>query len=128
MFSKNEKLESFIGRNTHFKGDISTKGTLRVDGRVTGNVEADWFVLGEKSFLKGNARVGGIEVGGTVEGDIEAKEVVEIKHKGQVKGNVVARRLLVVEGGFIQGKIAMFREGGKVVEFSSDKVKETGSQ
>ena len=54
MFSKNtEKLESFIGINSNFKGDIKTQGTLRVDGTVEGNIETDWLILGETSHLKG---------------------------------------------------------------------------
>ncbi|MBA3071111.1 MAG: polymer-forming cytoskeletal protein, partial [Nitrospirae bacterium] len=56
MFSKNtEKLESFIGINSHFKGDIKTQGTLRIDGTVEGNIETDWLILGETSHLKGDA-------------------------------------------------------------------------
>jgi cytoskeletal protein CcmA (bactofilin family) len=53
MYSKKENLETFIGKNTHLKGNITTKGTLRLDGRVTGNVEADWLIIGEKALLKG---------------------------------------------------------------------------
>jgi cytoskeletal protein CcmA (bactofilin family) len=127
MFSKQEKLESFIGRNSHFKGDINTKGTLRVDGRVTGKVESDWLILGEKSLVKGDIVVGGVVVGGAVEGNIEAREIVEVKHKGQITGDVTARKLVVVEGGLIQGKVAMQKEDSKIVEFSNDKAREAGT-
>jgi len=135
MFSKNEKLESFIGRNTHFKGDISVKGTLRVDGRVTGNVEADWLIMGGKAFLKGNVNATGVVVGGSIEGNMAAKEIVEIKNKGQIKGDVLTGKLVVVEGGMLDGKVTMQREGmaNKVVELtstassSSEKLKEANS-
>jgi cytoskeletal protein CcmA (bactofilin family) len=125
MFSKKENLESFVGRNTHVKGDISSKGTLRVDGRVTGNIESDWLVMGAKSFLKGDANASGVDVGGTIEGNIVAKEVVEVKNKGHVKGDIVTGKLLVEEGGSINGKIAMQqKDGPKVVELSPEKIKE----
>jgi cytoskeletal protein CcmA (bactofilin family) len=125
MFSNNkEKLESFVGRNSHFTGDIVTKGTLRVDGRHTGNIEADWLILGEKSFVKGNIKVSGVVVGGLVEGNVAAKEVVDIKRKGRVKGNIETTKIIVVDGGIIDGKITMNREGSKVVELPKDKLKE----
>ena len=47
MFHKNtEKLESFIGTNSAIKGDVDSKGTLRVDGVVEGNISADWVIVG----------------------------------------------------------------------------------
>jgi cytoskeletal protein CcmA (bactofilin family) len=55
MFHKNkEKLESFIGLNSNFKGDINTGGTLRIDGSMDGNVHADWVILSEKAHIKGD--------------------------------------------------------------------------
>jgi cytoskeletal protein CcmA (bactofilin family) len=120
MFANKEKLESFVGRNTHFKGDIVTKGTIRIDGRVSGTVEADWLVLGEKAFIKGNVSVGGMVIGGTVEGNVTAKEHVEIKRKGQVKGDIVTAKITVLEGGVLDGRITMNRESSKVVELSKE--------
>lgn len=127
MFDKSEKLETFIGKNTHLRGDVNSKGTLRIDGRVTGNVEADWLIIGEKALVKGDVQVSGLVVGGSLEGNVKAKEVVEIKNKGQVSGDIVTNKLLVIEGGGIDGKISMLKEGAKVIELSQDKLKEAQS-
>ncbi|MCL5022829.1 MAG: polymer-forming cytoskeletal protein [Nitrospirae bacterium] len=117
MFSKNtEKLESLVGTNSHFKGDIKSKGTLRIDGSVEGNIEADWLILGEKSTLKGDVTARGIIVGGRVEGTISAREILEIKSKGQVIGEISAAKLTVSEGGVLDGRTTMNREGSNVVE------------
>ena len=127
MFNKNtEKLESFIGANSTFKGDIETKGTLRVDGIVNGNIHADWVVLGDKSHVKGDITVRGIVVGGRVDGNIKAKELVEIKNKGQIFGEIVTGKLVVVEGGVLDGRSRMHHEeSGKIIEFQSlDKAKQ----
>jgi cytoskeletal protein CcmA (bactofilin family) len=127
MFNKNtEKLESFIGANSTFKGDIETKGTLRVDGIVVGNIHADWVVLGDKSHVKGDITVRGIVVGGRVDGNIKAKELVEIKNKGQIFGEIVTGKLVVVEGGVLDGRSRMHHEeSGKIIEFQSlDKAKQ----
>lgn len=126
MFSKgSEKLESFIGVNTLFKGDIKTTGTLRIDGSVEGNIEADWIILGDKACLKGVASARGIIVGGIVEGNLTAKEIVEIKQKGCIRGDVITSKLMVAEGGILDGRTTMQREELKVIEFSKgEKLKE----
>lgn len=120
MFHKNtEKLESFIGINSVFKGDIDTKGTLRIDGRMEGNVNADWVVFGEKASLNGDVTARGIIVGGRIEGNLKAKEIVEIKSKGQVYGNISTNKLTVAEGGMFDGKSNMTKEESKIVEFQA---------
>lgn len=120
MFSKNtEKLESFIGANSVFKGDIETKGTLRVDGAMDGNVNADWVIVGEKASLKGDIRARGIIVGGRVEGNLVAEEIVEIKVKGQVSGDISTNKFTIVEGGIFDGRSSMQKDKAKVLEFQT---------
>ncbi|MCL5423148.1 MAG: polymer-forming cytoskeletal protein [Nitrospirae bacterium] len=117
MFSRNtEKLESFVGMNSHFKGDIKSKGTLRIDGSVEGNVDTDWLILGEKALLKGDVSARGIIVGGKIEGALTAKEILEIKPKGQVIGDITTPKLMVSEGGILEGRSSMNKEGSNVVE------------
>jgi cytoskeletal protein CcmA (bactofilin family) len=120
MFSKNtEKLESFIGTNSSFKGDIDTKGTLRIDGTMTGNVNADWIIMGEKALLKGNITARGIIIGGKVEGNLKAKEIVEIKSKGQIIGDISTSKLTIAEGGIFEGRSTMSKGESKIVEFQT---------
>jgi cytoskeletal protein CcmA (bactofilin family) len=120
MFHKNkEKLESFVGVNSNFKGDMDTKGTLRIDGTMDGNVTADWVILGEKASLKGNIAARGIIIGGKVEGNLKAKEIIEVKSKGQVSGDISTTKLSIVEGAVFNGKAFMEKEESKIVEFQA---------
>lgn len=120
MFSKNtEKLESFIGINSNFKGDIKTQGTLRVDGTVEGNIETDWLILGETSHLKGDATSRGIIVGGRVDGNLTAREIIEIKTKGQVSGELATTKLSIAEGAMFDGRSSMIKEESNVIELQA---------
>ncbi len=120
MFTKNtEKLESLIGTNSNFKGDIDSKGTLRVDGAMEGNVNADWVILGEKACLKGDITARGIIVGGKVEGNLKAKEIVDIKSKGKVSGDISTSKLTIIEGGIFDGRSSMLKDESKIVEFQT---------
>ena len=120
IVKNNEKLESFIGANSNFKGDIDTKGTLRIDGAMEGKINADWVILGEKGSVKGDINAKGIVVGGKVEGNLNAKEIIEIKPKGKVSGDVSTTKFTIFEGGIFDGRSFM-QSGGevKVVELQS---------
>lgn len=120
MFIKStEKLESFVGANSKFKGDIDTKGTLRIDGSLEGKVSADWVILGEKASIKGDISAKGIVVGGKVEGNLQAKEIVEIKSKGQVTGDISTNKFIIFEGGVFDGRSFMQKGEAKVVDFQT---------
>ena len=120
MFHRNKgKLESFIGINSNFKGDIDTKGTLRIDGTMDGNVTADWVILGEKAFHRGNITARGIIIGGKVEGNLKAKEIIEVKSKGQISGDISTTKLSIVEGAVFNGKALMEKGESKIVEFQA---------
>ena len=120
IIKNTEKLESFVGANSNFKGDIDTKGTLRIDGSMEGKVSADWVILGEKASVKGDISARGIVVGGKVEGNMHAKEIVEIKAKGQVTGDISTSKLMIFEGGVFDGRSFMQKGGeAKVVDFQA---------
>jgi cytoskeletal protein CcmA (bactofilin family) len=120
MFSKDaEKLGSFVGAESEYHGELTVVGTLRMDGVVTGRVQADQVILGESATLKGDVLAGKIIVGGQVEGNIRAPELVEIRSTGKVRGNIFTNNLSVREGGEFNGKIEMRTEESKVLDFES---------
>jgi cytoskeletal protein CcmA (bactofilin family) len=117
MFHRNtEKLESLVGAESTFKGDITTKGTIRIDGTVEGNVDADWVVLGDKALVKGDVSARGVIVGGKVEGNLRVREICEIKNKGELYGEIVATKLMIAEGAVFDGRSTMKKEDLKVVD------------
>ena len=118
MFAKDtEKLESLIGANTEFQGELRVKGTLRVDGQVDGRLNAEWVILSETAIVKGEVTAKKIMVGGRMEVNLKAHEVVEIKAKGIVLGDISTNKLSVKEGGEFNGKIEMRERESKVLDF-----------
>jgi cytoskeletal protein CcmA (bactofilin family) len=118
MFLKrNNKLEALVGPNSDFKGDINTQGTLRIDGRLTGNITADWVILGENSTVSGDITGRCVVIGGKVNGNIKADETVEIKHTGQLFGDVHTKKLSVAEGGIFEGHSFIQKDETKVIDF-----------
>jgi cytoskeletal protein CcmA (bactofilin family) len=117
MFSKEmDKLESFLGMNSSFKGELNVRGTLRVDGTVEGQLDADYVILSESAEVKGEIKAERIIIGGKVDGNVRAQELVEIKSKGKVFGDIFTPKLAIIEGAELNGKVEMKKEERKVIE------------
>jgi len=117
MFSKEtDKLETFLGMNSSFKGELNVKGTLRVDGTVEGKLDADYLILSESAEVKGEIKAKKILIGGKMDGNVRAQELVEIKSKGKVLGDIFTQNLAIIEGAEFNGKVEMKKEEGKVIE------------
>jgi cytoskeletal protein CcmA (bactofilin family) len=118
FLKKNNKLDALVGSISEFDGNINTTGTLRVDGKITGNVAADWVVLGDKGYVKGDVRARGVIIGGRIDGNVNADEIVEIKHTGQLMGDIHTKKLSVAEGGVFEGHSLIQKdEESKVIDF-----------
>jgi cytoskeletal protein CcmA (bactofilin family) len=116
MFAKEtSKMETFLGMNSSFKGELNVKGTLRVDGMVDGQLDADFVILSESAVVKGTIRAKKIIIGGKMDGTVHAQELVEIKSKGKVLGDVFTQKMSIIEGGECNGVIEMKKEESKVI-------------
>ena len=120
------KLKSFLGAQSELKGELSSKGILRLDGTVIGNVHADQVILSETSVIRGEITAGKIIVGGAVEGVLHAEDLVEIRSKGKVNGKIFAKRFVVISGGEFNGQIEMNTEMHNVLEFESRRIAHCG--
>ena len=117
MFSKEtDKLETFLGMNSSFKGELNVRGTLRVDGTVEGQLDADYVILSESAEVKGEIKAERIIIGGKMDGNVRAQELVEIKSKGKVFGDIFTPKLAIIEGAELNGKVEMKKEERKVIE------------
>ena len=113
MFGKgSRKLETIIGDGTRVVGQVSVKGTIRIDGIVEGDLHADWVVVGETGKILGNTHARGVVVGGSVEGNIEATESVELMGKASMAGEIRAPKLSIAEGAVFDGRSRMKGETG----------------
>ncbi len=117
LFKKSNRLESLIGANSEMNGDMTVQGTLRIDGKFKGNINADWVVLGESGSITGDIQARCAVIGGTAKGNIRADELIEIKHTGQLSGDIYTKKLSVAEGGIFEGHSHIQKDETKVVDF-----------
>jgi cytoskeletal protein CcmA (bactofilin family) len=102
-------LETLIGQDSIIRGEIISKGVVRLDGTLEGSIQADYLILGRSGSVKGDMAAREIVIDGTVEGDLQAEELVEINPDGAVEGNIRTAKLVITEGAFFSGSSFMER-------------------
>jgi cytoskeletal protein CcmA (bactofilin family) len=99
---------SIIGTGMRVVGDISADGVVKIEGTVVGTVRAGRQVLvGKGGEVEGDVISREAIIGGEVRGSIRADERIEIQSTSVVHGDIAAKRLLVQEGGEINGVVRM---------------------
>lgn len=114
-----DKLRSFLGTQSELKGDLKVRGVLRLDGAVNGRIQADKVILTGTAMIQGEIAAKIIVVAGRVEGTLRAAELLEIRSKGKVRGNIYTHKLMVLEGGEFNGQIDMRSEKSNILDFES---------
>lgn len=99
---------NLIGAGTTVEGKIRTQGSLRLDGKMTGEIHAaENLAIGLTGEIEGMVNGRNITVGGKVKGNITAVEKLVLEGKAVVKGDMRAARLVIDEGATFDGKISM---------------------
>jgi cytoskeletal protein CcmA (bactofilin family) len=104
---KPTKIETVIGPNAYFRGDIQSDGGARIDGVFEGTVDITGnLVIGEGAKVVADVQANNISISGAIKGDISANKV-EILETGRVWGNLKVNSLLLNEGAFLRGQTTM---------------------
>jgi cytoskeletal protein CcmA (bactofilin family) len=105
---------SVLDAQMFVRGDLATEGTIRIDGRLEGNIlKSDIVVIGSKASVIGNIIAREVVVGGSVEGNITAESRVELDSAAVVIGDIVAGSILTHEGAQIRGKVVVRTTDGE---------------
>jgi cytoskeletal protein CcmA (bactofilin family) len=103
-----QPVTTLLGKGSEFEGKLSFEGTVRVDGKMTGEIfTEDVLIVGEGAEVNAEVTVGAIVIQGIVRGNITAKRSVEIHSPGKVKGNINTPSLLIEKGVFFDGHCQM---------------------
>ena len=106
---------TFLARGFEFKGLLTFDGTVRIDGKVHGEIHTNGIlIVGEHAVIEGAVSAGTIVSGGKVSGNVTATEKVHLLSTAVLLGDVKTPLLRVEEGvrfhgtceaeGHLQGK------------------------
>jgi cytoskeletal protein CcmA (bactofilin family) len=104
--------ESVVGREDRFEGTLRVQRGLRVLGQISGTIEAATSVtIEEGATVEADLTADEAIISGEYSGKLVCRQRVEIRATGLVKGEIETVRLMLHEGGFIDGALHMQKAG-----------------
>jgi cytoskeletal protein CcmA (bactofilin family) len=101
----NGATQSVITSEVEIKGAIKSSGSVRMDGKLEGDLASQGdSILGKTATMKGNISGNNVIIEGTINGSITAKDKIEMKAAARVMGDIKAKRLAVEDGVTFIGK------------------------
>ncbi|MDR2292055.1 MAG: polymer-forming cytoskeletal protein [Prevotellaceae bacterium] len=97
-----------ICENTKITGTIETTGDIRIDGILDGSVVSTGrVVIGLKGKIKGDLHCSYIDVSGKIKGNIIANDVLILKEKSVLVGEITVQKLIIESGATFNGLCKM---------------------
>ncbi|MBR4796946.1 MAG: polymer-forming cytoskeletal protein [Spirochaetia bacterium] len=129
MFSSNnkvpkdiEKTAALIGKDASLDGTLRFSKSLRICGRFQGIIDATGFLnVAAGAEVKADIKAYAAVISGTVVGNIEVEDRLEMTSGSHVCGDVKAAKLKIADGVFFEGKCSMIRAGQDINVFASNR-------
>ena len=105
-----QRVGSVLGSDTRLTGSLQVDESIRIDGRLEGNVEQSdgeerWLIVGPTAEIHGDIRAQNVSIGGKVIGNIIASGNVELTNGSEVRGNISHRSITVEPGASVHGQL-----------------------
>ncbi len=101
-------IKTTFGPETEFEGDLEYDTSLKILGKFKGSVKTGGFlVIGESAEVEAEIIAGSLIIGGTVRGNIEAREKCEVLSTGKIYGNIKTNKLKIADGVVFEGNCQM---------------------
>lgn len=105
MSTATSNSKNVLNSDVEIKGNLKFVGELTFDGKLEGEIQTEGVLnLGDSAVITGNISAQSVTVRGKVNGNIVAKDKIEIKAKTELFGDIRATKLVVEEGVTFVGK------------------------
>ncbi len=102
---------SFIGGEVVITGNVSGQGDLHIDGTVEGDVAGKTVILGASGSIRGNLVAERANVGGTVDGTVNAANLL-IERTARVSGDLTYQTVSIENGAQVEGRLTQRNNAG----------------
>ena len=97
--------KNILNSDVEIKGNLKFTGELTFEGKLDGEIQTDGTLnLGDSAVVNGNIHAQSVTVRGKINGNVTAKEKIDIKAKTELFGDIRAAKLAVEEGVTFVGK------------------------
>jgi cytoskeletal protein CcmA (bactofilin family) len=100
-----------IGKSVVVKGQIYSREDLYVDGEVDGTIEVQEhrLTVGPNGKVRASVKAGEAVIRGTVHGDIEARDRVDIRKEAKLVGDLKTASIVIEDGAYFKGSVDIVR-------------------
>jgi cytoskeletal protein CcmA (bactofilin family) len=106
-FSGDDNI-TLLAKGVVLKGEIHVEGTVRIDGRLDGDIQTKGqVIIGEDGLVQGTITAGTVVSSGRIKAKVMANERVHLMKTATLIGEVLTPVLLIEEGAKLQGVMDM---------------------
>lgn len=127
---RDKEFTTVLGTTTKLFGKLTFTEALKIDGYFEGEIESTGVLFVEEgAHVVADIKAYTVVIAGHVEGNVVAKEKVEMLETCKLVGNVKTRKLRISDGVSFEGKCEMIKDPDTVDIFSApvDTLKKTVS-
>ncbi len=127
---REKEFTTVLGTTTRLFGKLNFTEALKIDGYFEGEIESSGVLFVEEgAHVVADIKASTVVIAGKVEGNVIAKEKVEMLETCKLVGNIKTRKLRISDGVSFEGKCEMIKDPDTVDIFSApvDTLKKTVS-
>lgn len=95
-----------IGQGTKIEGEISSAGTIRIDGQVDGFVESkSRVIVGQTAIINGDVVCESLDISGKIKGKVQVKDTTTVASTAVIDGDIITDKLVMESGASFNGNI-----------------------
>jgi cytoskeletal protein CcmA (bactofilin family) len=120
-----ERFKTLIDSSTTIDGRMNFGNSVRIDGKVHGNLNIEpgckgTIAVGPGAEVRGDINAYRVLVAGTVQGNIQASERVELLSSARVSGDIAFGSISIVHGARVIGLLVEVSKSNDASETTSD--------
>jgi cytoskeletal protein CcmA (bactofilin family) len=106
-----ERGMAVIGKTVLIKGQVMSREDLTIDGEVEGSVELqeNRLTVGPHGKLQAGVKAREVVVLGTVHGNVETSDKIEIRKDARLVGDLKTARIVIEDGAYFKGSIDIIK-------------------
>ncbi|HYL75742.1 MAG TPA: polymer-forming cytoskeletal protein [Bryobacteraceae bacterium] len=110
-FNPDVRGPAVIGKSVMIKGQIFSREDLTIDGEIDGSVELQEhrLTVGPHGKLQAGVKAREIVVLGTIHGNVEASDKIDIRKDAKLVGDIKTARIVIEDGAYFKGSIDIAR-------------------
>jgi cytoskeletal protein CcmA (bactofilin family) len=107
------QVQAIIGRSIILKGEMSANEDLLIEGQFEGtvNLQDHCLTIGSNGKVKAEIQARQVIILGSVNGNVNAREKIEVRRSGNVTGDLTSASIAIEEGAYFKGSIDILRDG-----------------